>query len=72
MRTLVLGREVVDQALGIFGLEGDDAGEVAGKRRVVDVEPFLDELGMGLVLGEDDGLAQPVIAQRSLISSDES
>ena len=37
---------------------GDDAGEVAGELGVGEVEALLDELGVGLVLGEDDGLAR--------------
>ena len=41
---------------------GDDAGEVAGVLGVVDVEALRDELGVLLVLGEDDGLAEPVAA----------
>ena len=52
--------EVVDQALRILGLEGDDTGELTLVVRIVDVEPLGDELGVLLVLGEDDGLAQPV------------
>ena len=43
-------------------LVGDDAGELACVLGVVEVEALLDELGVGLVLGEDDGLAEPVAA----------
>ena len=59
---LSLIEKCVDQALGIFGLEGDDAGKLALVVRIVRVEAFSDELGMVVVLGEDDGLAQPVAA----------
>ena len=62
VRRLVLGREVVDQALRVLGLEGDDARELALVVRVVGVEPLGDELGVVLVLGEQDRLAEPVAA----------
>jgi hypothetical protein len=62
VRRLVLVREVVDQALRVLGLEGDDPGELAPQVRVVGVEALGDELGVALVLGEDDRLAQPVAA----------
>ncbi len=46
VRRLVLVREVVDQALRVLGLEGDDAGELALVVRVVGVEALGDELGV--------------------------
>ena len=46
--------------LRVSDLEIDHAGEMAGKVRVVGVEALRDELGMGVVLGEDDRLAEPV------------
>ena len=63
---LSLVGEIVDQALRVFGLESDDACELALEMRVVDVEPLGDELGVVVVLGEDDGLAQPVAASHLL------
>ena len=62
VRRLVLGREVVDQALRVLGLECDHARELALVVRVVGVEALRDELGVVLVLGEQDGLAEPVAA----------
>ena len=60
---LVLVGEVVDQALAVAHLVGDHPSEVPGvERRIVGVEPLLDEIGVALVLGEDDRLAQPVAA----------
>lgn len=41
VRRLVLGSELVDQALRILGL-GDDAGEMARERWIIRVEPLLD------------------------------
>ena len=46
VRRLVLDREVIDQALGVFGLEGDDPGELALEVRVVGIEALGDELGV--------------------------
>ncbi len=62
VRLLVLLREVVDQALGEFGLMVDDPGEVALVVRVVVVEARLDEHRVVVVAGKDDGLGQPVAA----------
>ena len=62
VRRLVLGREGVDQALRVGGLVGDDPRELALVVRVVDVETLGDELGVVVVLGKHDGLAQPVAA----------
>ena len=63
MGGLVGHREVVDEALGVFHLVGDHPGEVAGvESRVIGDEPFVDEVGVALVLGEDDRLAQAVSA----------
>ena len=63
VRRLVLDREVVDQALAVLHAVGDDPGEVAVVEvRVVGDEPFVDEVGVALVLGEDDRLAEPVAA----------
>ena len=55
-------REVVDQALGVRRVVGDHASELAAVLGVCDVEALLDELGVGLVLGEDDRLAESVAA----------
>ena len=44
-------------------LEGDDTREMSRKMRIGDVEPLFDELGVRLVLGEDDGLAEAVAAR---------
>ena len=62
MRRLVPRREAVDQALRILGPEGDDARELSLEVRVVGVETLGDELGVALVLGEEDGLAEPIAA----------
>ena len=53
-------RELVDQVLGVLRRVGDDPSEVAFVVRVIRVEPFDDELGVPLILGEDDCLAEPV------------
>jgi hypothetical protein len=66
VRHLLLVGEVVDQALRVLGLVGHDAGEVALVVRVVGVEALGDEVGVVVVLGEDDGLAQPVAARHLL------
>ena len=66
MRHLVLGGEVVDQALRVFGLESDNSCKLALVMRVVDIETLGDKLGVVVVLGEDDGLAQPVAASHLL------
>ena len=63
VRRLVLAREVVDQALRVLGLERDDARELALVVRIVGVEALGDELGVLLVLGEEDRLAEPVAAR---------
>ena len=62
MRRLLVDREGVDQALRVFDLEGDGAGEGSLEVRVIDVEALGDEVGMVLVLGKDDGLPQAVAA----------
>ena len=56
-------REVVDEGLGVLRLERDDPRELALVVRVVGVEALRDELGVVVVLGEDDGLAEPVAAR---------
>ena len=68
VRGLLLVREVVDQALRVLGLEGDDAREVALEVRVVRVEALGDEVCVMLILDEEDGLSQPV-ATRHLETS---
>ncbi len=55
-------RELVDEVLRVLGAVGDDPGELTAVLGVVDVEALGDELGVRLVLGEDDRLAQPVPA----------
>ena len=64
MRRLVLLGKVVDQALRIFGSVVDDAGEVPLSARVVMIETLLDEFGMLVIAGEDDGLGEPVAPLR--------
>src|ERR1700733_1826132 len=59
---LVLGGEVIDQTLRVFGFESDDAGELSLEMRIVRVEAIGDEVGMVLVLGEQNRLAEPVAA----------
>ena len=53
-------REVVDQALRVGHVVIDGTGERALEVGVVDVETLDDELGVGLALRKDDGLAEPV------------
>ena len=60
MGRLVLAGEIINQGLGVFRLEGDDAGELALVVRIAGIEALGDELGMRLILGENDGLAQTV------------
>ena len=55
-------REVVDQALSIFGLESDDPRELSFVMRVILIEALGDELRMVVILGEDDRLSEPVAA----------
>jgi hypothetical protein len=57
VRRLVHRRERVDQVLRVLGLEGDDPRKLAPVVRIVCVEAFGDEVGVLLVLGENDGLA---------------
>ena len=54
--------KVINQALRVLGLVGHHPGEMALVVRVVDVEALGNEVGVVVVLGEDDGLAQPVAA----------
>jgi hypothetical protein len=54
VRRLLLVREVVDQALRILGLEGDDTRERTLQVRVVGVEALGDELGVLPVLGKNE------------------
>ena len=60
MRHLVALGEVVDQALRVLGLVRHHPGEGALVVRVVGVEAPGNEVGVVVVLGEDDGLAQAV------------
>ncbi len=62
MRHLLLVGEVIDEALRVLGLVGHHPGEVTLVVRIVGVEALADEIGMVVVLGEDDGLAQAVAA----------
>jgi hypothetical protein len=57
MGGLVLGREVIDQRLGILGLVVDNPREVSLEMRIIGVEALGDEGRMGVVLGKDDRLA---------------
>jgi len=54
VRRLVFLCKVIDQALGVFRLEGNCSGEVSLEMRIVRVEAFGNEFGVVLVLGEDD------------------
>ena len=60
MRHLVALGEVVDQALRVLGLVGHHPGEGALVVGVVGIEAPGNEVGVVVVLGEDDGLAQAV------------
>ena len=51
---------VVDQTLRILGLERDDARELPLEVRIIRVEPVRYEIGVRLVLGKEDGLAEPI------------
>ena len=66
VRNLVGNREIVDQRLGILRIEGYHPGEGAFQVRVVFVEAFLNELGVSLILGEDDGFAEPITTRHLL------
>ena len=68
MRRLVGSREVIDEALGMIDLEVNHAGEVAVVVGVVRVEALGDKLGVVVVFGEDDRLAQPVATRHRLAS----
>ena len=57
---LVRLAEILEQRLRIIGLEIDHPREGPFKVRVVGIETFNDELRVVMVLGEDDGLAEPV------------
>ena len=54
--------EVVNQVLAVVDGVVNDASKVAGQMRIMGVEAFLNKLGVLVVLGEDDGLAQAVAA----------
>ncbi len=54
--------EVVDETLGVGGFVGDEAGELAFVVGIVDVEAIVDEFGVIVVFGEDDGFAETVAA----------
>jgi len=60
VRHLLWLGEVVDQRLSIVDLMSDDSRESPFQMRVVMIEAFRDELGMALVLGEQDRLTQAV------------
>lgn len=61
-RRAILLRKIIYQRLRIFSLKGNNAGELPGDMRIGEVEPLLDEFRMGLVLGEDDRIPDPVTA----------
>ena len=60
MRRFIGQVEIVQQRLRIGGLEIDHPRERALEVRVVGIESFNDELRVVVVLGKDDGLAEPV------------
>ena len=60
VRHALLGGELVNQALRVFGLVGHHAGKMTVVVRVVEVEALGNELGVGVVLGKHDGLAKAV------------
>ncbi len=60
MGCLVLLGEIVDQRLDVVDLVGNHPGKVPGVFRVVVVETLFDKVRVGLVAGEDDGLAEAV------------
>jgi hypothetical protein len=66
MRHLVLVGEVINQTLCVFGLVGYGSGKMAFVVRIIDVEALGNEIGMGVVLGKDNGLAKPVAADHFL------
>ncbi len=51
--------ELVDQVLAVGDSMGDDLSETAFVLRIIDVEALGDEVGVTLVLGENDRLAKP-------------
>ena len=53
-------REIIDQGLGVLGLEIDHASERSLEMWIVLVKPLDDEGRVIVVLGEDDRLAEPV------------
>jgi hypothetical protein len=57
---LVRLAEILEQRLRIIGLEIDHPREGALEVRVVGIEALRDELRVVVILGEDDGLAEPV------------
>lgn len=52
--------DVVNEGLRVVDRVGDDAGEPSRVLGPAGVEALLDELGVALVGGEDDGLAEPI------------
>ena len=62
VRRFLLDGKIVDQALDILGRKGDDPGELALEVGIVDVKPLRNKVGMGLVLGKEDRLPQPITA----------
>ncbi len=63
VRSLFFIREIVDQGLCVLGLERDDPSELALVVRIVSVESLGNEIGVLLVLREDDRLPQTVTAR---------
>ena len=60
MRHALLDRKLVDQALRVLGFVGHDARESTLVMRVVTIETLRNEVGMGIVLGKDNGLAEAI------------
>lgn len=57
MRCLLVFGKVVDKRLGIADTVVNERRKAALEMRVVEVEPFDDEPGMGAVFGKDDRLS---------------
>ncbi len=60
--SLVQDGEIVDQVLHILRREIDDPGKLAFVARIIEIEPFGDELRMIVIFREDDSLSQAIVA----------
>ena len=52
----------IDDTLHVLGLKGNDPGELPLVVGIIQIEPLVDKLGMGLIFGKDDGLSQSISA----------